>query len=677
MTDGNVLATSPTAPDSVSHRALSAPFWTAPLAIIALGTLAYINSFSGAFVFDDYEIAENVAIRQLWPPWPAMFAPQNVSRPLIGLSLAINYAISGLEVWSYHALNLAVHILAALALFGIVRRTLLSEPLRERFGHRSVALALVSAIIWMVHPLQTQSVTYVIQRCESIMGLFYLVAFYCAIRSYDSRRKGLWYVAAILASAAGMLSKQVIVTAPLLILLYDSLFLSGSAGKALRTRWVLYTGLAATWGLLVATTIASPVNPTAGFAVEGVTPLGYFVSEFRVIVHYLRLSLWPDSLVIDYGWPQAKSAAEILPYGAILLILASATVWSLARRRAVGFLGAWFFVVLSVTSSFMPFDDLAFEHRMYLPLAAVVVLVVVGGFVLLNRVVSRLSSSEMRREEMVRLIAVGLVTLIVGALVSLTLLRNVDYQSPMAIWSDVVNKRPDNWRGHNNVGFCLIEKGDREGARDQFAEALRLQPNAIDALDNMGMWVLNSEKPAEALPYFERLREVDPGRKRLNFHLGQALASQGLLDEAVREFNEELRRKPGSAEARMQLGWALERQKKFNEAAAAYRDTLAIAPDWPQPLCRFALLLVDADARELRNPDEAIRLASKAVDVSSREPVTLDVLASVYSSTGRFPEAIAVAQEAIDMARSGGADQLAAAIEGRLQVFRQGRAARP
>ncbi|HSF23360.1 MAG TPA: tetratricopeptide repeat protein, partial [Blastocatellia bacterium] len=268
-------------------------------------------------------------------------------------------------------------------------------------------------------------------------------------------------------------------------------------------------------------------------------------------------------------------------------------------------------------------------------------------------------------------------TLIVGALVSLTLLRNVDYQSPMAIWSDVVNKRPDNWRGHNNVGFCLIEKGDREGARDQFAEALRLQPNAIDALDNMGMWVLNSDNPAEALPYFERLREVDPGRKRLNFHLGQALASQGLLDEAVREFNEELRRKPGSAEARMQLGWALERQKKFNEAAAAYRDTLAIAPDWPQPLCRFALLLVDADARELRNPDEAIRLASKAVDVSSREPVTLDVLASVYSSTGRFPEAIAVAQEAIDMARSGGADQLAAAIEGRLQVYRQGRAARP
>lgn len=677
MTDGNVLATSATSAASISNRALAAPFWTAPLVIVALGTLAYINSFSGAFVFDDFEIAENAAIRQLWPPWPALFAPQNMSRPLIGLSLAINYAISGLEVWSYHALNLTIHILAALALFGIVRRTLLSEPLRERFGQQAFVLALVSAIIWMVHPLQTQSVTYVIQRCESMMGLFYLVALYCAIRSYDSRRRGLWYAAAILASAAGMLSKQVIVTAPLMILLHDSLFLSGSIGKALRTRRVLYIGLAATWGVLAATTIASPVNPTAGFAVEGVTPLGYLVSEFGVIVHYLRLSLWPDSLVIDYGWPQAKSAAEILPYAAILLVLASATVWSLARRRAEGFLGVWFFVVLSVTSSFMPFDDLAFEHRMYLPLAAVVVLVVVGGFALLKRVVSGICASETRRAEMFRLIAMSLVTLIVGVLVSLTLRRNVDYQSPMVIWSDVVNKRPDNWRGHNNVGYCLIEKGDREGARDRFAEALRLQPNAIDALDNMGMWVLKSDDPAEALPYFQRLREMDPGRKRLHFHLGQALASQGLLEEAVREFNEELRRKPGSAEALMQLGWSLERQKKFNEAAGAYQDTLAVTPEWPQPLCRFALLLVDGDAKELRNADEAIRLANKAVNVSGGEPVTLDVLASVYSSTGRFPEAIAVAQEAIDLARSGGADQLASAIEARLHLYKQGRAARP
>jgi tetratricopeptide (TPR) repeat protein len=170
---------------------------------------------------------------------------------------------------------------------------------------------------------------------------------------------------------------------------------------------------------------------------------------------------------------------------------------------------------------------------------------------------------------------------------------------------------------------------------------------------------------------------VDPGRKRLHFHLGRALDSHGRFDEAVQEYNEEMRFNPESAEARMYLGWALEKQKKFTEAAAAYRDALAISPEWPQPLCRFALLLVDAEAKEVRNPDEAIRLANKAVTVSDREPVVLDVLASVYSSTGQFQEAVAVAQEAIDMARSGGADQLASAIEGRLREYKQGRAARP
>jgi Flp pilus assembly protein TadD len=645
--------------------------------IIVLGTLAYINSFSGAFVFDDFEIANNVAVRQLWPPWQAMFAPQNISRPLIGLSLAINYAISGLDVWSYHALNLAVHLLAALALFGIVRRTLLSEPLRERFGRHSFGLALVTAVIWMIHPLQTQSMTYVIQRCESIMGLFYLVSFYCAVRSYDWRRKGWWYAAAIAASAAGMLSKQVMVTAPLLILLHDSLFLSGSIQNALRTRWALYLGLASTWGVLIATTIASPLNPTAGFAVHAITPLNYFVSEFGVVVHYLRLSLWPDTLVIDYGWPQATSAGEILPYAAVLLVLAGATCWSLIRRRPDGFLGAWFFVVLSVTSSVMPFEDLAFEHRMYLPLAAVVAFVVIGGFALVNRVVSRFCSTEHRRTELVRLVSMSLVAIMVGSLISLTLKRNVDYQSQMAIWSDVVNKRPDNWRGHSNLGFWLMENDNREAAGEQFAEALRLKPGAKDALENMGMWLLGSDKSADALPYFQQLQEADPDRKKLHFHLGRALESQGRIDEAVHEYNEELKQEPKSAETRMQLAWALERQKEYAEAAAAYRETLAVAPEWPQPLCRYALLLADAEAGQVRNASEAIRLAEKAVHVAGRQPITLDVLASVYSSTGRFEDAIAVAKEAIDMAKLGGADELAGAIGGRLQMYKQGRAARP
>jgi hypothetical protein len=129
--------------------------WIAPLAIVTIGVLSYANSFNTPFVFDDIElIAKNPYIRHLILPWPTLFAPPNVNRPLIGLSFAINYAISGLSVWSYHALNLTIHIVAGLALFGVVRRTLIARSLRSRFGDRAALLAAIVAIIWLVHPPQ-------------------------------------------------------------------------------------------------------------------------------------------------------------------------------------------------------------------------------------------------------------------------------------------------------------------------------------------------------------------------------------------------------------------------------------------------------------------------------------------------------------------------------------------
>ncbi len=659
------------APQSETIAASSKQLRICAALLVVVGVLIYLNSFGGQIVFDDVVITEDSSIRQLWPPWGAMSSPKQVSRPLVGLSLAINYGISGAGLWSYHLFNLAIHVLAALALFGVVRRTLLTDRLKARFGKASTGLALAVALIWMVHPLHTESVTYLIQRSEAMCGLFYLATLYCVIRGRSGQHGALWYSAAVLSCAAGMASKPVMVTAPIMVLIYDLVFFRDSLKETLKRRATLYAGLAFTWIIIAATVhAASPYQESAGFNLERMTPLSYFVSQFGVIVHYLLLSVWPYDLCIDYGWPLAADASGIVPFAMVVGALGLLTLIALKRSPEAGFLGVWFFLILAPTSSIMPILDLAVEHRIYLSLVAVVTLVVLGCYRLAR-------SLPLGDSSITRWLAVGAVAIVVAWFGSLTVERNGYYQSRTALWLDVVRKRPDNWRGHNNLGFCLIEQGDREGARDQFAEALRLQPNAIDALDNMGMWVLKSDNAAEALPYFQRLREVDPERKRLHFHLGQALASQGLLDEAVHEYNEELRLNPESAEARMQRGWALERQKKFNEAAAAYEDTLAVMPEWPQPLCRFALLLVDADAKELRNPDEAIRLANKAVNVSAREPVTLDVLASVYSSTGRFPEAIAVAQEAIDVARSGGADQLASAIEGRLQMYKQGRGARP
>ncbi|MFY9610672.1 MAG: tetratricopeptide repeat protein [Blastocatellia bacterium] len=671
MTTTDPNETPSIAPQSEAVAASSRPLWASSALIVVVGVLVYVNSFGGQIVFDDVVITDDSSIRQLWPPWGAMSSPKQVSRPLVGLSLAINYAMSGTGLWSYHLFNLVIHILAALTLFGVVRRTLLTDGLKDRFGKASTGLALAVALIWMVHPVHTESVTYLIQRSEAMCGLFYLLTLYCVIRGRSGQHGALWYSAAVLSCAAGMASKPVMVTAPIMVLIYDLVFFRDSLKETLRRRAILYGGLAFTW-IVIAVTVhaASPYQESAGFHLERMTPLSYLVSQFGVIVHYLRLSVWPYDLCIDYGWPLADDATRIVPFAVVVGALGLLTLMALKRRPEVGFLGIWFFLILAPTSSIMPILDVAVEHRIYLSLAAVVALVVLGCY-------RFAPSPRLRNSATTRWLGVGAVAIVVAWFGSLTVERNGYYQSRTAMWLDVVRKRPDNWRGHNNLGFCLTEKGDREGARERFAEALRLRPGAIDVLDNMGMWLLNSDTPGEALPYFQQVLNVDPGRKRLHFNIGRALENQARLDEAVHAYNEELRLNPGSAEARMQLGWVLERQKKFSEAAAAYQDTLAVAPEWPQPLCRFALLLVDAEAKELRNTGEAIRMADKAVSVSSREPVTLDVLASVYSSTGQFEQAIAVATEAIDMAKSGGADQLAAAIEGRLEMYKQGRSARP
>ena len=171
-----------------------------PLLIVAAGLIVYSNSFSGVFLFDDApHIVHNERIRHLWP-LTELFSEH---RPVLDLSLAINYALGELDVWGYHAVNLAVHLLAGLTLYGVIRRSLSREGLKDRFSPASESLASIAALIWVVHPLQTQSVTYVIQRSESLLGLFYLLTLYCLIRSVDSVHRHVWYATTVVCCALG------------------------------------------------------------------------------------------------------------------------------------------------------------------------------------------------------------------------------------------------------------------------------------------------------------------------------------------------------------------------------------------------------------------------------------------------------------------------------------------
>ncbi|HEX6974309.1 MAG TPA: hypothetical protein VF147_07910, partial [Vicinamibacterales bacterium] len=366
-------ASRPTAPP----RALATVVATA---VIALATLAaYSNSMDGIFVFDDEpSIERNAHVAALPDVVAAMGAPNDstlAGRPVASLSFALDYARSGgHSLAAYHATNLAIHIASALLLFGIVRRTLRSPRLADLFGPQATPLAASVALLWALHPVQTGSVTYIVQRVESLMGLFYLATLYCAIRASSASRAMPWIAGAVLACALGMGTKEVMVSAPLMVLLWDWIF----ARDTLRSRRPLYCALACTWVILGVLVAGGPRTFSVGFGFEGWPWWRYLLTQASVVTHYVRLVFWPSPLVLDYEWEPSTVAAAILP-GLFVLALVGATAWAVVRRMPSGFAAAWFFVILAPTSSVLPIvTEVAAEHRLYLPLAGVVALAVLG-----------------------------------------------------------------------------------------------------------------------------------------------------------------------------------------------------------------------------------------------------------------------------------------------------------
>jgi tetratricopeptide (TPR) repeat protein len=638
-------------------------------AIIVVTILAYLTSFQGAFVFDDYYYILKPFVTHFWS---SMFAPETVSRPLLGLSLAINYAISGKDPWSYHVFNLLIHISAALALFGIVRHTLLSERLREEYGKAATALALVVALVWAVHPLNTQAVTYIIQRCESMMGMFYLLTMYCAIRSFKAERKGWWYVAAIAACIGGMLSKQVMATAPLMVLIYDWMFVAGSWKEVLQKRWKLHAGLFATWIVLVATMVAAPVNPTAGFAVTVISPWDYFKSEFGVIVYYMRLALWPEPLVLDYAWPKAQTLGAIVPYALVVGILVMLTMWGLYRRKAVSFIGVWFFGILSMTCSVMPFEDLLFEHRMYLSLAGVVSLLVLGGYYWGKRLFSRLSMPQEQQVVMGRKVALGLSLIVITWLGFLTAQRNFDYKSDIGMWKDVLSKRPQNARAHNNLATILLDRGFPDEALEHLQAACHYNPNFVDAQANLGWELSKRGEIEEGKQHLLKALSISPDYELGNFLLGNVYLSQGDSANAIERFAKTLKANPNHEKAFFNTGLAQEKQGNYSEAIRIYRAFLRGRPDKIEVMSQLAFALVTNKDVNARNAGEALPLAEKAVSMSKQEQTfPLEALAAVYAELKRFPEAIEAAQKAKNLAATAGDKETIERLDARLKQYRE------
>ncbi|MBI3312696.1 MAG: tetratricopeptide repeat protein [Candidatus Omnitrophica bacterium] len=534
------------------------------LLLAVFGFLAYQNSFSVPFIFDDRSIilTGNDFIHRP-PVWSQGIW---LKRSLTNLTFALNYFLHGETLWGYHFVNLMIHICNSFLIFEIVRKTLSTVILphkgtaltshklsNESHGLRPKAeesrneilryaqddvLAFSTALLWLVHPLATQAVTYTVQRQESLMGFFYLATLYSFIRSEEGNHSWGWKISAVLSCILGQMSKEIMATAPLMILAYDRLFISGSFMRAVKNKIIFYGALFSSWYMLF-TGLPLTASESMGFAM-GISPWEYLRTQPGVILHYLKLSIVPFPLCFDYLWPVAVDLEDILLPSTVVGSLAMASLWAFWKKNPASFCGVWFFLILAPTSSIFPLLDLAAEHRMYLPLAGLVSFTVAAFYRLF----------QTRIKPVFFLIPVFTLA---GLLTAMTWARNQDYKNEEMIWKDVLRQRPENYRAHynlatyyrehdkdqeaipyfvnaiglkpsyadaqNSLGSVMHRHGQIEIARNHYRMALAGNSKHLGALNNMGISFLEEGKPEEAIPYLEKARELYPENKELSHNL--------------------------------------------------------------------------------------------------------------------------------------------------------------
>jgi tetratricopeptide (TPR) repeat protein len=629
-----------------------------------LGLAAFLNSLPGVLVLDDQQaVLDNAAIRDLGLSRAAWLSPG----PVAAWTLAVNYAVSQEKPWSYHLFNIVIHTLAGLTLFGLVCRPLLRQRDRPRLQEAAPWLAFFVALLWMVHPLQAQSVSHVAGRAECLAGLFYLLTLYGVLRGAEGPQGAGWYALAVVACALGMGSKATAATAPVAALAFDRIYLAGSFAEVWRRRAGLYAGLAACWAVLLLP-LLGPGGQAAGPVPD---PATYLLTQAGVIVHYLRLAFWPRGLSIDYSdWPQAHSAGDILVPVLVVGVLLGVTVLALVQWPRVGFLGLWFFLTLA-PSSFVPSAELAGEERMYLPLAALAALVVLGGFALAERLRPRVSWAPGA--------AMGLGGLAAAALGGATFLRNADQGSPLELWRDTAAARPHNVRAQLNLGDAYAQVSKTEEAMAAYRAAVEAPAAASGneyralALKHLATFQAAAGRADEALRLAAGGAGDPAATAAVLNDVGFALWAQRNSAGAGRFFREAVRLQPGVAKYHFNLALTLHEQGKDKEpeAAAELKEGLRRDPGWPATVRQQAWQKATSGDPTVRNPMQALFLAEQAHQVSpGKRPEVLDTLAAAYALSARYDEAVTTAEEARKLAAAARNTALARAIEERIELYK-------
>jgi len=453
------------------------------ISLCCLGFIVYSDTSLNAFHFDDYpSIVTNSSIKNLanlkaiWNFWPTRF--------ITYLSIAFNYHFHQLDVRSYHLFNLVVHLGSAILAWWFVILTFSTPGMKDKKITQQVYfISFFVGLVFVTHPIQTQGVTYIIQRATSMASLFYLASLSLYVKSRllqcEKSTSGLrrfYYCGSLITAIMAMFTKEIAITLPLVIWLYEFSFLrTKTSFNWRRPIPFLYIMLIVPLTMLFTKTVNFGEMRRLAEPSPNISPLHYLLTQFRVIVTYIRLLFVPLNQNLDYDYPIARTLLD-LPMLASLLFLVSIFIFAIRifrNHRLISFSIFWFFLTLLPESSIIPIKDVISEHRLYLPMVAYSIFLVSTMYYFLVK-------HALKSMLIVMIMIITCYSL-------LTYARNAVWRDEVTLWSDVIRKSPRKAEAYNNRGAALyLDAGNFDQALSDFNKAIEIYPRYVDAYSNRG-----------------------------------------------------------------------------------------------------------------------------------------------------------------------------------------------
>lgn len=610
----------------------------AVISICVLGILVYSNTFYSPFQFDDEFIAGNVSIRDLrdlgaiWSYCPTRF--------ITFLSFAFNYHFNQLQVSGYHLVNLIIHLASAILVRWFILLTFATPAIKgKEIARHAKAIAFFGSLVFVAHPVQTQAVTYIWQRFASLATLLYLASLNSYIKARLSQNQrtfsvtaGLYYGCSMIAALLGMFTKELFITLPLMILLYEFCFLLDTPAPVLRPRrgglrrricrvrkkmeWKYIIPFLVMLLIIPLTMIVSK-SPYLGMmrkVAEGYGEISrghYFLTQFRVMVTYLRLLFVPLNQNLDYDYHISNALWEMptLASGSFLLLILTSGILLFRRYRLISFSIFWFFLTLSVESSVIPLLNVIFEHRLYLPM--------VGYSIFLPTIIYYLCRKNLR-------LGIDILLMVIALYSVFGYIRNEVWRSEFALWNDTVSKSPGKARPYLNRGVAYGEMGVHRAISD-FNQALRIDPSYVDAYNNRGIAYYNIGEYDKAISDFSQALRVNPNYADLYNNRGVVYGKMGEYDKAMSDFNQTLRLNPKHAKAYHNRGIGYFKRGELDNAIRDFTEALRIDPSYVDAYNNRGIAY-----RSKGEHDKAISDFERALSINPNHPGANDNLRATY-----------------------------------------------